>query len=52
MVRDIFSGAFSSAVDQWSFDSVPGAADSLDKHWSTFFTEADVQNLKATGINA
>jgi glucan 1,3-beta-glucosidase len=52
IVSDLFSGPFSDAIDQWSFDSIPGAAAALDGHWSTFFTEADVQNLKANGINA
>jgi glucan 1,3-beta-glucosidase len=47
-----FTGAFSSAVDQWTFDSLPGAAAALEAHWSTFITEEDIQTLAATGLNA
>jgi glucan 1,3-beta-glucosidase len=38
-----FTGAFSSAIDQWTFDSLPGAAAALEAHWSTFITEEDIQ---------
>ncbi|KAI9838426.1 MAG: exo-1,3-beta-glucanase [Thelocarpon superellum] len=50
MVPDVFDGT--NAIDQWTFDSTSGAAAALQQHWSTWFTEADVQSLKATGINA
>lgn len=40
------------AVDQWTFDSTPGVLPSLEQHWSTWFTENDVGNLKTYGINA
>lgn len=40
------------AVDQWTFDSTPGVFSSLEQHWSTWFTEDDVKNLKGYGINA
>lgn len=52
MNGDVFSGAGAEAVDQWTFDSTYGAAQSLESHWSTWFTEADVQSLKSYGINA
>lgn len=40
------------AFDQWTFDSTPGVLSSLEQHWSTWFTEDDVKNLKGYGINA
>ena len=49
---NIFSGAFANAVDQWTFDSIPGAEAALQTHWSTWFTEEDIKNIAATGINA
>lgn len=52
MNDEAFSGAFSSAADQYTFDQLPGAAAALEKHWSTFFTEADIKDIAATGINA
>lgn len=52
MNGDVFAGAASEAKDQFSFDSTPGAADSLERHWSTWFTESDVQTLQSYGINA
>lgn len=52
MNGDVFSGAGAEAVDQWTFDSTDGAAQALERHWSTWFTEADVQSLKSYGINA
>lgn len=52
MNGDVFSGAGAGAADQWTFDSTYGAAQALEKHWSTWFTEADVQSLKSYGINA
>ena len=41
-----------AAVDQWTFDSLPGADATLQSHWDTYFTEASVQLLKSYGINA
>ncbi|KAI9775054.1 MAG: exo-1,3-beta-glucanase [Candelina submexicana] len=41
-----------NAWDQHSFDALPGAAQALQTHWSTWFKEADVQTLKSIGINA
>ncbi|CAG8952038.1 hypothetical protein HYFRA_00000774 [Hymenoscyphus fraxineus] len=52
MNNEAFSGAFSSASDQFTFDQLPGAAAALEKHWSTFFTEDDIKTIAATGINA
>jgi aryl-phospho-beta-D-glucosidase BglC (GH1 family) len=49
---DAFTGAFSNAVDQWTFDSIPGAEEALMTHWSTYFTEDDINTIAATGINA
>ena len=49
---NLFSGAFANAVDQWTFDSTPGALQALQNHWSTWFTESDVQILAGWGINA
>jgi glucan 1,3-beta-glucosidase len=52
MDSDAFTGDFSSAVDQWTFDSLPNAASALETHWSTFITESDIKTLAATGLNA
>lgn len=52
MNPDAFAGDFANAIDQHSFDSIPGAASALEAHWSTFFTEADIQTIAASGINA
>lgn len=52
MNGDVFSGAGAGAADQWTFDSTYGAAQALDRHWASWFTEADVQSLKSYGINA
>lgn len=52
MLPDVFTGAFANAVDQWTFDQIPGAKEALQNHWSTYFTEADVENLAGWGINA
>lgn len=49
---DAFTGDFANAVDQYTFDSIDGAAAALETHWSTYFTESDIQDLAATGINA
>ncbi|CAD0044533.1 unnamed protein product [Aureobasidium pullulans] len=47
---DVF--ADTDAKDQFSFDSCDGAKDKLEKHWSSYFTESDVEGLAAAGINA
>lgn len=52
MNSDAFSGAFSNAVDQYTFDSIAGASDALKAHWDTFFTQSDIQKIASTGINA
>lgn len=52
MNGDVFTGAGADAADEFNFDSTDGAAEALDKHWSTWFTEADVQTLKSYGLNA
>jgi len=44
---DVMGGA----ADQWSFDSTSGAAAKLQQHWSTWFTEADVAQIAAWGLN-
>jgi glucan 1,3-beta-glucosidase len=52
MDSDAFTGAFSDAIDQWTFDSTPGAADALMTHWNSYYTEGDIKTIAATGINA
>lgn len=52
MNGDVFTGAGADAADEFNFDSTDGAAEALDQHWSTWFTEADVQTLKSYGLNA
>jgi glucan 1,3-beta-glucosidase len=49
---DAFTGAFADATDEWTFSQIPGAADALHTHWESYFTEADIQAIAATGINA
>ena len=48
----MFSGAFSGADDQYTFDSISGAEQKLQTHWSTWFTVDDVAKIAATGMNA
>lgn len=48
----MFSGDFAGAVDQWSLDSIDGAADKLQTHWESWFTEDDVTKLAGWGFNA
>ena len=52
MNGDVFTGAGAGAADQWTFDSTDGAAQALDRHWASWFMEADVKSLKSYGINA
>ena len=46
-----FKDQFANAQDQWTFDSIEGSAEALEKHWSTWFTQADVQKIKSWGFN-
>lgn len=48
----LFTGAFASAADQWSFDSIPGAGLALEAHYASYFNESYVSLLKSYGINA
>jgi glucan 1,3-beta-glucosidase len=52
MDSDAFTGAFSNAVDPWTFDSITGAEEALMTHWSTYFSENDINAIVTTGINA
>ncbi|KAI6716346.1 glucan 1:3-beta-glucosidase I/II [Diplocarpon mali] len=52
MTPALFTGDFAEAKDQWEFDSVPGSLEALEKHWSTFITESDIQAIAAAGLNA
>jgi hypothetical protein len=52
MNATVFSGNFSSAVDQYTFDQIPGAEAALQSHWQTYITEDTIAAIAATGINA
>jgi glucan 1,3-beta-glucosidase len=54
MNPNVFTGAFADGQirDQFTFDAANGAAEALQKHWDTFFTEEDVKTISDTGINA
>jgi len=52
MNPDVFSGEFSKYVDEYTLSGDPNAAETLKNHWDTYFTEADIQTIAATGINA
>jgi len=52
MNADTFVNNFANAWDQWSFDSIDGAAAALATHWENYFTESDVKALASHGINA
>jgi glucan 1,3-beta-glucosidase len=52
MNPDVFTGNFANAWDQYSFDSIDGAAAALKDHWDTWITEDDITDLKNAGINA
>ena len=52
MASSVFSGDAANAVDQWTYDQTPNAAANLQQHWSTWFTQADVQQLASYGFNA
>ena len=48
----LMTGRLSSTVDQYTFDSIPGAQSALEHHWSTFFTSSDVADIASAGFNA
>lgn len=50
MTSDIFDNT--DAIDQWTFDSTQGAESTLQSHWSSYFTESDVEKIASWGINA
>lgn len=50
MTSDVFDNT--DAVDQYTFDSTDGAEAKLQDHWSSYFTESDVEKIAAWGINA
>lgn len=37
--------------DQWSFDQTDGAESALADHWSSWFTEDDMEQIAAWGLN-
>lgn len=49
MNSEIMSGT--DATDQWSFDGTDGAEAKLQAHWASWFTEADVEQIAAWGLN-
>lgn len=52
---DIFTNNAPDSVDEWTFTETLGkttAQSVLENHWSSWFTEADVAQLSAQGINA
>lgn len=50
MNPDVFDGT--DAVDQYTFDATDGAPAKLEDHWSSYFTETDVQKIASWGFNA
>jgi len=52
MTSELFGDAFKDAKDQYEFDAIDGAKEALEKHWGSYFTEQDIQDLAKTGINA
>jgi len=52
MTSELFGGDFKDAKDQYEFDAIKGAEEALKKHWDSYFTEQDIQELAKTGINA
>jgi glucan 1,3-beta-glucosidase len=52
MNSDVFEGAASSAVDQYTFDQTLNVKATLVNHWESYFTEKDVQMIAAWGMNA
>ncbi|KAF4556806.1 Glucan 1,3-beta-glucosidase-like protein 7 [Elsinoe fawcettii] len=51
MTPEVFQGAFADAKDQYTFDQIDGAAEALEKHWSTYITEDDIAKIASWGIN-
>ncbi|TKX19516.1 glucan 1,3-beta-glucosidase-4 [Elsinoe australis] len=51
MTPEVFTGAFSDAKDQWTFDQIQGSQEALEKHWSTYITEQDIAQIASWGIN-
>lgn len=49
MNSDLMAGT--GAVDQYTFDQTTNAAAALEAHWSSWFTEADVAQIAAWGLN-
>jgi aryl-phospho-beta-D-glucosidase BglC (GH1 family) len=41
-----------NAKDQWTFDQTAGAAAKLQNHWASWFTEKDMANIAAWGLNS
>ncbi|CAD0101351.1 unnamed protein product [Aureobasidium mustum] len=39
------------AVDQWTFDQTDGAEAKLQSHWESWFTESDMAQIAAWGLN-
>lgn len=39
------------AVDQWTFDQTDGAEAKLQDHWGSWFTESDMAQIAAWGLN-
>lgn len=39
------------AVDQWTFDQTNGAEAKLHNHWGSWFTESDMAQIAAWGLN-
>ena len=50
LTPEVFEGT--GAVDQFTFDQVPGAELRLQSHWSSYITEADFLDWVSWGINA
>jgi glucan 1,3-beta-glucosidase len=42
---------WATAIDQYTFDSLPGSDLLLRLHWETYFTEADVRKIASWGLN-
>ena len=43
--------AGTDAVDQWTFDQTSGASSKLQNHWASWFTESDMAQIAAWGLN-
>ena len=49
MNYELVSGT--NAVDQWTFDETSGASSKLQSHWNSWFTESDMAQIAAWGLN-